>query len=128
MPALLDDGADVLDIDPELDDDEPDDEELGDEVDVVPDVDVVVLDAPLEARPAYVCSASTPRPATASTALVTVERSTRLRSRSARSRRAAAGVSRGLCDACCEELPFMRSTVRPPHGIPMQATWEAAGN
>ena len=124
MLPLLDDGADALTVDPEVDDDE----ELDDESDVVADADVVVLDAALDERPAYVCSASTPRPATASAALVAVDRSTRVRSRSARSRRVTADVSCGPGEVGCECLLFMRSTVAPRLGILMRATWEPAGN
>ena len=123
MLPLLDDGADVPTVDPEFDDDE-----LDDELEVTADDDVVVPDAVLEERPAYVCSARTPRPATASTALVTVERSTRVRRRSARSLRVTADVSRGLCDGGCERLLFMPSTVGPRLEIPMRAAWEPAGN
>ena len=121
---LLDDGAGVLTVDPEFVEEF---DELEDELEVAADDDVVALDAVLEVRPAYVCSASTPRPATPTTALVTVERSTRVRSRSARSRRMTADVCGELCDTCCEGLPFMRSRMRPRHGILMRATWEAAG-
>lgn len=55
---LLDEGADVLAVDPEFDDDEPDAEALDDdepdddEFEVVGDADVVVLDAVLEVCPA----------------------------------------------------------------------------
>ena len=50
---LLDEGADVLTVDPEFDEDESDDVELDDdELGVVADADVVVLDAVLELCPA----------------------------------------------------------------------------
>lgn len=107
VPALLDEGADVLAVDPEFDNDEPEVDELDDEPGVVAEVEDVVPVAVVVVWPAYVCSASTPRPATATTALVTVERSTRVRSRSARSRRTRAAVSAGPCDGGCERLPFM---------------------
>lgn len=122
---LLDDGADVLTVDPEFEDDEFDDEALDDEFEVVADADEVLLDAELVLRPAYVCSASTPRPPTASTALATVEKSTRVRRRSARSRRATA-VSGGVCEGGCEALLFMPLTLASRHVIPLHATWEAA--
>lgn len=114
---LLDDGADVLTVAPEVEDDEFDDEEPD-----VADAGVVAI----VLRPAYVCSASTPRPPTASTALVTVEKRTRVRSRSARSRRATA-VSDGVCAGGCEALLFMSLTLASRHVIPLHATWEAAG-
>ena len=105
---LLDEGADVLTVDPAFDDDESDDEEFDDdELEVAADADVVVLDAVVAVWPAYVCSASTPRPPTARTALPTVERSTRVRRRSARSRRVTADVSCGLGDGGCDRLLFM---------------------
>lgn len=50
---LLDDGAGVLTVEPELDDDAFDDEEPDDELAVVVDADAV-LDAALALRPAYV--------------------------------------------------------------------------
>ena len=50
---LLDEGADVLAVDPEFDDDESDDEELDDdEPELVADADVFVVDAVLEVCPA----------------------------------------------------------------------------
>ena len=50
---LLDEGADVLTVDPAFDDDESGDEEIDDaEPEVAADADVVVLDAVLVARPA----------------------------------------------------------------------------
>ena len=125
---LLDDGADVLTVDPAFEDDAFDDEERDGELEAVADSGVVALDAVLVLRPAYVCSASTPRPPTASTALVTVVKSTRVRSRSARSRRATA-VSDGVCAGGCEALLFMSVThtgVAPcdPHARNLGSCWE----
>lgn len=108
---LLDDGAEVLAVDPEFDEDGSDDDVLDDELeddalDGVPEVDVAAFDEVAVAWPAYVCSASTPRPPAASTALATVDSSTRKRSRSARSRRAT-GVSGACCECGCEALVLM---------------------
>lgn len=130
---LLNDGADALTVDPALDDepevdDDPDDDEESDAVEpdvdepeIVEDVAVVVLeDDATVARPAYVCSASRPTPPTATVALARVERSTRVRRRSARSRRMIAAVSEGVFE-------FMPFTVRPCHVPAMETAWEAAG-
>ena len=120
-------GAELLTVEPDVDD-ESDDEPEADE-DVVAD-DVVAAELVAAAAvvlPATVSCASTPRPPTASAAPVAVERSTRLRRRKARSRRAAARFSVRSCECGCEGLEFISHTLTARDVMPIQTNWEPVG-